>query len=466
MSGFRGLLALALIVALAGCDDSSTVAKAAGHELSVEDGVALLGDRTELPNEPEVAEALANIWVDYILLANLAMDDSTFASVDFSPAVRPEIEQELVYRLRQEVVQVDTMIGEDELRTLYAERAPGAEVRARHILLDFPEGATEEQRDSVLALAGELRSRAVGGESFATLAEQFSSDLGSARQGGDLGFFDRNQMIEPFSDAAFALQPGEVSEPVESIYGIHVIRVEERRSPDFDEVREAFLAQLRSERMNEAELAYLEGLEEAANIRIADDAFDEIRSLAQRPEASLSARAGRKELTSYEGGAFTAADFQEFLQARPPTFALQVQQAADEDLEEMLKYVTRSELLVREALRMELDLSDEEKAEMEEAARTGFGTSARGAGLHNIAVENGESRKEAIDRVIMERLRNLVSGQGDVIPLGPLAFTLRKDHDAEVNPRGVAKLVERIAEVRGPEPELPDFLREPAPETP
>lgn len=461
MTGFRGLLALALFAVLAGCDDSNTVAKAAGHELTVEDGVALLGGQSQLPNEREVAEALANIWVDFILVASLAAEDSTLASVDYTPLTRQEIEQELVYRLRQQVIEVDSIIEEDELRSLYEERSPGAEVRARHILLNFPDDATESQRDSVTALAGDLRARAVGGEPFEALAEQYSADPGSAREGGDLGFFERDQMVEPFADAAFSLQPGEVSEPVESMFGLHVIRVEERRVPDFEEVREGFLAQLRGERVNEAEMAYLEGLEGPANIELQDDAVTVVRELARSMDSALSNRAGRQELVTYEGGAYTAAQFSEFLRDRGPQFAAQIEEAADEDLTEMLRSLTRGELLVAEARNLGLDLSDEEKSVYSEQARSGLSAAAREAGFHEITVEDGETRQAAIGRVVLEKLEALVQGQGNAIPLGPLSASLRMEYDAEVNPRGVDALVERIAEVRGPDEELPEFLRTP-----
>jgi peptidyl-prolyl cis-trans isomerase C len=114
------------------------------------------------------------------------------------------------------------------------ENPPQEEVHARHILV-----ANEKDAQAVLA---ELRK----GADFAAVAKAKSTD-GSARDGGDLGFFNRGDMVAEFSDAAFAMKPGETSKaPVKSQFGWHIIKVEEKRmspAPSFEETKE----QLRTE---------------------------------------------------------------------------------------------------------------------------------------------------------------------------------------------------------------------------
>ena len=106
---------------------------------------------------------------------------------------------------------------------------PEQEVRARHILVE-----TEDE-------AKKAAVRVKGGEDFAKVVGEVSKDPGSKTDGGDLGFFTKDRMVQPFSDAAFKLEPGQISEPVKSQFGWHVIKVEEKRVrpiPPFEEMKE------------------------------------------------------------------------------------------------------------------------------------------------------------------------------------------------------------------------------------
>jgi parvulin-like peptidyl-prolyl isomerase len=82
--------------------------------------------------------------------------------------------------------------------------------------------------DEALARITEIKKQLDAGADFATLAKQYSEDTGTKDQGGELGWFGRGQMVKEFEDAAFALQPGQVSDPVKTQFGYHLIKVEER----------------------------------------------------------------------------------------------------------------------------------------------------------------------------------------------------------------------------------------------
>jgi peptidyl-prolyl cis-trans isomerase C len=102
------------------------------------------------------------------------------------------------------------------------------EVRARHILV--------ETEDEAKAIQAELKS---GGD-FAELAKEKSKDTGAAAEGGDLGYFTKEQMVPEFADVAFKMEAGQVSGPVKSPFGWHIIKVEDKRLrpvPEFDKVR-------------------------------------------------------------------------------------------------------------------------------------------------------------------------------------------------------------------------------------
>lgn len=128
---------------------------------------------------------------------------------------------------------VDAFLDENDerVRALYDGRQgefdQPEQIRARHILIRIPAG--EDSDALAKAQAEQALARIHEGESFEAVAEELSADPGSRTRGGDLGFFPRGRMVKPFEDAAFALEPGELSEPVKTVHGWHVIQTEEKR---------------------------------------------------------------------------------------------------------------------------------------------------------------------------------------------------------------------------------------------
>ncbi|MAH31811.1 MAG: peptidylprolyl isomerase [Marinobacter sp.] len=182
-------------------------------------------------------------------------------------------------------------VSEDEVRAYYEERAEEyarEERRAAHILV--------EAGDEGQATLATIQQRLEDGESFAVLAEEYSVDTVSAQEGGDLGFAGRGVYDEAFEDALFGLEEGEVSGPVETSFGLHLIKLEEvRRSdvPAFDELREDL----------RLELARTKASERFAEVRsqLADAAYaaDDLASPAE--ELGLEIRV--VEGVSRDGGA-------------------------------------------------------------------------------------------------------------------------------------------------------------------
>jgi parvulin-like peptidyl-prolyl isomerase len=124
-------------------------------------------------------------------------------------------------------------------------------VQASHILIKVDEKRSEE---AAKALALELRERALKGEDFAELAKQYSADSSVTRNAGTLGFFKRGQMVKPFEEAVFAMhKPGEISQPVKTPFGYHVIRFDARKAPaqiPFDTVKPKIIEELQAEMGN------------------------------------------------------------------------------------------------------------------------------------------------------------------------------------------------------------------------
>lgn len=212
---------------------SQVVARANGIEITEAD-IAIAAEDPSLAL-PEMGEdqrrgVIIGYLIDLKLGAQAAAEAKISESEDFQRRLAYFREKLLLDDYLQR--RVEAAKTEEAARALYDETLsavePEEEVRARHILV--PE---EEAAKAVVA-------RLEAGEDFAAVAAEASQDPGSRTQGGDLGFFTKERMVAPFAEAAFALEPGQTSEPVQSQFGWHVIRVEERRErpiPTFEEMR-------------------------------------------------------------------------------------------------------------------------------------------------------------------------------------------------------------------------------------
>jgi hypothetical protein len=445
------LVATAAPLALAGCGGlgeamtahTDVVARAAGQEFKVEDAARILAANPEMPADPSIVQMLADVWVDYTLLATASAEDTTLAVIDLDAFTREAREQQLVWKLREQVVQPDTVFTDDQIRQRWVTDGPGAEIRARHILLRIPAEATPEQREQLRQQAEQLRQRAAGGENFATLATQYSQDPGSAQRGGDLGFFGRGRMVAPFEEAAFRLQDGEVSPVVESPFGYHVIRVEERRQPEIGEERDRFRAFLVQQAEQEAETRYLDSLTNAANVQIRSGGLAVVREIAQKPDAALRGRAASREIATYQGGSFTSGTFAGFIRTQPPHIQSAFVTATDEQLEGVVKQLARKELLVREANQRGIALSAEEEQQIRTEARESIRQVVQASGFAQQTADRG-----ALGTQIREMIASAVRGESQLIPLGPLSTALRAVYPAEVNESAFSAVVQRMEEIR------------------
>jgi peptidyl-prolyl cis-trans isomerase C len=170
--------------------------------------------------------------------------------------------------------------NDDSMKKVYEEAskqiAGEEEVHARHILV--------ETEDEAKAVKAELDK---GGD-FAELAKKKSKDPG-ASDGGDLGFFTKDQMVPEFSQAAFSLDPGKVSDPVKSQFGWHIIKVEEKRkrkAPDFDQVK----AQIETYVTRKAQAEYVGKLRDAAKIERMDKPEETAAKADAKPDAAKDAK--------------------------------------------------------------------------------------------------------------------------------------------------------------------------------
>ncbi len=169
--------------------------------------------------------------------------------------------------LMEQILQVEgkKAVTEQAMREVYdsalKQMSGEEEVRARHILV-----ATEDEAKKILA---DLKK---GGD-FEAIAKEKSNDPGAAAQGGDLGYFSKDQMVPEFAEMAFKLNKGQLSDPVKTQFGWHIIRVEDKRSkspPPFDQVKD----QIETFVQRKSQAEYVTKLREAAKIERLDKPAD------------------------------------------------------------------------------------------------------------------------------------------------------------------------------------------------
>lgn len=166
-------------------------------------------------------------------LANAGMTEVQFAHL--------WQQQASVNEFIEKKVLADVHVTEEELMARYEEDkhkyARKPKIKASHILIKVEENATDDERAAALAKVEALHKEAVGGADFAELAKA-NSDCPSAKEGGDLGFFNEKKMVPAFSEVAFALKTGEISGVVETKFGYHIIKKTDEQGPvaSYDEI--------------------------------------------------------------------------------------------------------------------------------------------------------------------------------------------------------------------------------------
>jgi hypothetical protein len=441
-----------MLWALTACDRGQrepVVAQAAENELTV-DGVVTLLAGESYPNEVQVPYTLAELWVDYTLLAHAVAEDPQLRQLDMSQIVDQQAEQDMILGLREAAVQPDTVVTDEEIERRFSEFAPGARVHARHIFLATPQNATPLQRDSLRAVAASLRDRAVQGESFEELARQYSQDPGTASQGGDLGWMNRNELFAPLDSVVFATEPGQISDVVESVYGLHVLRVEAREIPALDQVRPEVRAAIQQQRVQAAESVLIASVEEDADLEVQEGAVELVRRAAESPGMQLSRRAANRELVTFRDGALTMQDVTTFMQSRASQFRIEIFNAPEQTIEQnLLMALAQRKLLAAEAAERGLTVTETRRDSLEQELRNRLVQAASELGLTDLPTTDDEVAASARERHIQDLLREMLRGTRDVTPLGSFSFILRGEYGGQVNVAALQLVLQRIQELRG-----------------
>lgn len=244
-AGLTGLLALLTAAGpTAAQDKDPLLAKVNGVEIHQSDLAVAEQEAGQIPPMPPDAKRdyLVQFMSDLILVSKAAEAKKIGDSADFKRKLEFERRKMLMSDLLQSVGK--TAITKAAEQKVYADAVKQMgneqEVHARHILIRAPAG-DEKASAAAKAKIEAIIARLKKGEDFATLAKETTEDPSGKANGGDLGYFTKKQMVPEFADVAFKLNKGQISGPVHTQFGWHVIKVEDKRvkpAPKFDEVKD------------------------------------------------------------------------------------------------------------------------------------------------------------------------------------------------------------------------------------
>jgi peptidyl-prolyl cis-trans isomerase C len=247
--------------------DKEVLAKIGNKTITVSDLNKLIGfyepeQQKAIEKNPQIKENILWQMIRSTVVANIAKKKG----FDKRPDIKSQ--QELMNNnflaavyLQKEIVDKIT-INDDKARSYYKDhievfKTPEM-IRARHILIKAETSATDEEKKKAKAKAEEVLTKIKKGDDFSKLASEISEDPGTKDKGGDLDFFPKGSMVPAFEEVAFSLKPGEVSGIIETEYGYHLIKMEEKKDAHLepyenikDKVKDQALQEMRKAAVTE-----------------------------------------------------------------------------------------------------------------------------------------------------------------------------------------------------------------------
>lgn len=448
------LPALALVV-IAGCgglkdaltSHVDTAAKVGGQELTATRLAELLNEG-QIPVQKELASAVANLWVNYQMLAQAAARSDTFPDdkvVD--QAMWAQIVQLRLKRLE------DTIVAAARATTSAADLekayAAGNVLVARHILISADKNALKpNQLDSARKVAEGIRKQ-VTAANFAAMAKRYSSDPGSKETGGEYVWPSAQipAMVPEFEAGTRALKPGEISDPIQTQFGFHIILRE-----SYPEAKSRFDTAYASHQRQSAESVFVTNLESKSDIKVKDDAGKLVKSIAQNLD---DYRDNRTVVATARGVDLRASRVANWVAAFPPQMRIrqQLQQAPDSILPQFVMSLMRNELLLRAADSAKVALTPEELADIRGAFHSSLRASMGGLGI--LPSQLGDSASGAAARAELASsratayLERLIKNEAQFVDVSePVAIALRMKYSGRVNEPGVEKAVTLATELK------------------
>jgi hypothetical protein len=371
--------ALVLSGSLAGCDrardlftaHAETAAEAAGQELSPERLAQIMSSAKSVRLTPNAAEVVANVWIDYSLLAQaIAQGNLPLDSASVAEAVWPEVAEIKGTRWHDTLMARRSAIPPTAVDSLYRQ---SDQRLFQHILFGARSNADDTLRAAKRKQAEATLTRLRKGAVFGRLASQLSEDPGSRSDSGYLPLGPRGRFVASFDSAAWSLDPGETSGVVETPYGYHILR-----RPGLEEVRERLGEHLVAQAGLQLDSMYMDSLSAANEVKIVGDAPAVMRTAVEEPgEAVKSA----KPLVRFTGGALTTRDYLRWVNALPPQYSARLRTADDSALKQFARALAQNTLLLRDAEASGIRLTADEWTELTQRYRAQLDTLRMDMGL-------------------------------------------------------------------------------------
>jgi peptidyl-prolyl cis-trans isomerase C len=260
--------------------DDDVVAKVGDRKITISEFNKMLGyldseKQKLIEKNPQLKENLLQQYIQGIVISKLAKKKG----FDKNPELKEQLEMIkdnyiAIEYLKKEVTN-KVEVSEEDIKSYYESHKDEFKtpemVRSRHILIKTDPSASDNDKKKAREKAEDILKKIKAGEDFAKLASDVSDDTGSKPKGGELGFFPKGRMVKSFEDAAFSLKPGEVSGIVETQFGYHIIKVEEKKEPGmepFDTAKEKIKQKLLQERSKTKVTEFIEKAMKDANIEV------------------------------------------------------------------------------------------------------------------------------------------------------------------------------------------------------
>jgi parvulin-like peptidyl-prolyl isomerase len=414
-----------------------TVARAGGQELTVQRLSQMMTD-SKAPARKDVALAITNIWVNYQLLGEAAArGDSMASQADIDEGMWAQVAQIKLKKLFAAMQKTLPAIDPASYEKHYED---GDMLAARHILIAAKKGTAKPAEMEAARKQAESIARQATPANFAALARKYSADPGSKDSGGDLGVFEKGRMLPEFQAGVLSLKPGQISGPVQSDYGYHIIMRE-----TWAEAKDKFSKAYTAVAQQSAESTYSTNLETSAKIVLKPDAAKTVRAIATDLDAY---RDDHTAVATSKSVDMTADKVAKWMAAYPPQTQIRekLQQLPDSVMGLFVRQLITNELMLKAADSAKIGLDSTDKANLRQVFVSAVWNAYGGLGIVPASLADSAKTVSAREKLAGARIDKymdaLLANKAQFVDVAePVSLALHNKFEARVMPAGIDRAV-------------------------